>query len=70
MGGNEGHVLPPIRVTKYGVNQEPRKVELKLTLTKEIISRKIVVSVFTLTLTKFRESIVFILDKEVQLLQS
>ena len=38
------YLLPPIRVSKYGVNQELRKVDLKITLTKEIISRKIVVS--------------------------
>ena len=44
MGGNRGYVLPPIRVTKYGLNHELRKVDLKLTLTNEIISRKIVVS--------------------------
>ena len=44
IGGNSGCVLPPIRVSKYGVNQELRKVDLKITLTKEIISRKIVVS--------------------------
>ena len=36
--------MPHIRVSKYGVNQELRKMDLKLTLTKEIISRKIVVS--------------------------
>ena len=44
MGGSRGHVLPPIRVTKCGVKQEQRKVDLKLTLTNEIISRKIVAS--------------------------
>ena len=44
MGGNRGHVLPPIRVWKFKVNQELRKVCLKLTLTNKIISRKIVVS--------------------------
>ena len=36
--------LPPIRVWKFKVNQELRKVCLKLTLTNKIISRKIVVS--------------------------
>ena len=33
----------PIRVTKCGINHELRKVDLKLTLTNKIISRKIVV---------------------------
>ena len=44
MEGNRGHLLPPIRVTKCGINPELRKVDLKLTLTNKIISRKIVVS--------------------------
>ena len=44
MGANRGCVLPPIRVKKYGLNHELRKVDLKLTLTNKIISRKIVVS--------------------------
>ena len=43
-GGSRGHVLPHIRGTKCGINHELRKVDLKLTLTKEIISQKIVVS--------------------------
>ena len=43
MGGNTHPLLPPIRVSKYGVKWELRKVDLKLTLTNEIISRKIVV---------------------------
>jgi len=43
-GLNEEHVLPPIRVTKSEVNQELRNVDLKLTLTNKIISRKIVIS--------------------------
>ena len=41
---HRGHVLPPIRVRKVKVNQELRKVGLKLTHTKKIISRKVVVS--------------------------
>ena len=41
---------------KYGVNQGLRKVDLKLTLTNEIISRKIVISrVETLYIQNFRE---------------
>ena len=37
--------MPPVRVTKCGINHELRKVDLKLTLTvtNKIISRKIVV---------------------------
>ena len=44
MGGKRGHVLPPIRVTKCRTHYGLRKVNLKLTLTSKIISRKIVVS--------------------------
>ena len=44
MGGNTCPLLPPIRVTKCGTKHGLRKVDLKLTLTNEIISRKIVVS--------------------------
>ena len=44
MGGNRGYVLPPIRVSKFGVMQELRKMGLKWTLTNKIISRKIVAS--------------------------
>ena len=44
VGGNRGHVLPPIRVRKYKVNQKLRNVCLKLTLTNKMISRKIVIS--------------------------
>ena len=44
MGGNTYPLLPPIRVSKYEISEELRKVHLKLTLTNEIISRKIVIS--------------------------
>ena len=44
MRGNTYPLLPPITVWKYGINQEQRKVHLKLTLTNKIISQKIVVS--------------------------
>ena len=44
LGAIEGRALPPIRVSKSGVNQELGKIYLKLTLTNKIISRKIVIS--------------------------